>query len=308
MNRSQREIALKVAKTLLPKEEFDRVASLKINDQGYGYDPFGMEKESLIIAYAFVRYIYKNYFCVESAGHEHIPADGRALLVSNHSGVLPIDGMMTVADVFYRLSKPRVVRSIVDNFVGFLPFVNVFFDRVGQVMGARRNFADLLESEEIVLVFPEGTKGLGKPYSRKYKLARFNVGFIELALTHRTPIVPLCVVGAEEQAPMLADLAPIGRLFGFPYFPITPLFPLLGPLGMLPLPVQYYIQYGEPIHLYKDYPPEAVEDPELVRQLADNLQLTVQDMINDLLKKREVVFTVGKRRRENNRRRKRRRA
>lgn len=290
----------------MPKEEYERILSMPIKDEGYGFDPFGLEKESTMIAYLVFRYIYKHWFCVESQGHQHIPTEGRALIASNHSGVIPLDASMIAIDVTYKLAKPRIVRSMVDNFMGFLPFLNVFFYRVGQVVGARRNFEDLLKNDELVSVFPEGTKGLGKPYSRKYRLARFNLGFIELALLHKAPIIPCAVVGAEEQAPMLANLKSVARLLNIPYFPVTPFFPLLGPAGMLPLPAQYYIRYGEPLHFYEEYGPEVVEDPEIVRSLAEKVQMIVQNMINDMLKNRDSIFTIGKKRRAIHRNRKRR--
>jgi 1-acyl-sn-glycerol-3-phosphate acyltransferase len=293
MNDRQRKRALRLAKSLLPPEEFEKILSIEINDVGFGYDPFGMEKEAAVLAYAFARYIYKYWFRVESFGHQNIPLNGRALICPNHSGVIPVDAVMIGVDLIEKLEKARIMRAMVDNFMGFLPFVNTFFYRVGQVVGARRNFRDLLENDEIVTVFPEGSKGTGKHFSRRYNLLKFNVGFIELALTYRTPIIPAAVIGGEEQAPLLYNFKTIARVLGFPYFPVTPLFPLLGPAGFLPLPVKYYIYYGEPIHFYEDYPPEAVNDLETVRMLADKVQLSVQEMVNKGLEARPSVFGFG---------------
>lgn len=293
MNARQRKAALKIAKSLLPPGEYERVLSLQINDIGFGYDPFGMEKEAAAIAYAFARYVYKHWFRVESEGHENIPMKGRALITPNHSGVLPIDAVMIGVDMIHKLEKPRAMRAMVDNFMGFLPFLNTFFYRVGQVVGARRNFRDLLENDELVAVFPEGAKGTGKHFSKRYNLIKFNVGFIELALTYKAPIIPTAVIGGEEQSPMLLNVKPLARMLGFPYFPVTPLFPLLGPLGFIPLPTKYYIYYGEPLHFYKDYPPETTKDPETIRMLADKVQLIVQDMVNKGLEERPSVFGFG---------------
>ena len=290
MNNSQRKKALKVAKALLPPEEFEKFLSVEINDVGFGYDPFGMEKEAAMLAYSLARYVYKYYFRVESFGHENIPEKGRALVTPNHSGVLPIDAVMIGVDMIKSLERPRIMRAMVDNFMGFLPFLNTFFYRVGQVVGARRNFRDLLEADELVTVFPEGAKGTGKRFSQRYNLLKFNVGFIELALTYKAPIIPTAVIGGEEQAPMLYDIKAIARMFDFPYFPVTPTFPWLGPLGALPLPVKYYIYYGEPMHFYEEYPPETVGEPEIIRMLADKVQLKVQDMVNIGLEKRSSVF------------------
>jgi 1-acyl-sn-glycerol-3-phosphate acyltransferase len=290
MNSAQRRAALELAEKLLPPAELERLGALSIHDVGFGYDQFGVEKESAILGYVVARWIYKHWLRVESQGHENIPMDGRALITPNHSGVLPIDGGMIWADLLMKMEPPRLMRSMVDNFMGFLPFVNTMMYRTGQVVGARRNFQDLLKNEEIVTVFPEGAKGTGKPYRQRYQLLRFNVGFVELSLTHRAPIVPTAVIGGEEQSPMLYDIKPLARLLGFPYFPITPFFPWLGPLGIAPMPVKYHIYYGEPIRFYEDYPPETVDDIETTRMLASKVQLIVQDMVNEGLAQRKSVF------------------
>ncbi|NLH50114.1 MAG: acyltransferase family protein [Myxococcales bacterium] len=293
MSAFNREGKLALARKLIPPDEFERVMSFEIKDLGFGYDQFGMEKEASILAYAFARYLHEYWFRVESEGVGNIPLHGPALIVSNHSGTLPIDAAMTAVDIFRCMDQPRPLRAIVDNFAGFLPFVNVFFYRCGQVIGHRRNFQDLLNAGELVGVWPEGTKGLGKPFSQRYNLSRFSVGFMELSLTYRAPIVPTALVGAEEQMPMIANLKPLARLLGFPYFPVTPLFPWLGPLGMVPLPSKYHLYYGEPIRYYEEYGPETVNYPETIRMLADKVQLTIQDMINKGLEERTSVFGLG---------------
>jgi 1-acyl-sn-glycerol-3-phosphate acyltransferase len=293
MNQRQRHKSLEMARKLMPPEEFDRIMSVEINDLGFGFDQFGMEKESMVMAYAMFRYMHKYYFRVESHGHENIPETGPALVISNHSGTLPIDAAMTAVDIAMKMEKPRPLRAMVDNFAGFLPFVNVFFYRAGQVIGHRRNTQDLLRAGEIVGIWPEGTRGLGKPFANRYNLVRFSVGFIELALTHRAPIVPAALIGAEEQMPMLGNLKPLARALGFPYFPVTPLFPWLGPLGLLPLPVKYHLQFGEPLHFYREYGPATIDDPETIATLADKVRLVIQDMINKGLQKRTSVFGMG---------------
>ncbi len=290
MNKSQRKKALAVARKLLPPEEYERIVAIDFNDTGFGYDQFGLEKETAILAMCLVQYIYKYYFRVVNHGIENVPIKGRAIIASNHSGVLPIDAAMIAADLVFTMDRPRVLRSMVDNFMGFLPYINTFFYRVGQVVGARRNFRDLLEADEIVAVFPEGAKALGKRFTQRYQLYRFNVGFIELSLKHKAPIIPTAVIGAEEQSPMLFNIKPLARALGFPYFPVTATFPWLGPFGMIPLPTQYHIYYGEPIRFYEKYPPETVTDPEKVRMLADRAQIIVQDMVNSGLDQRKSVF------------------
>lgn len=293
MNEWQREKALAMARKLMPPEEFSRIMSIDINDIGFGYDQFGMEKETTVLTFAFARYIYKYWFRVDSEGHANIPLKKSGLIAANHSGVIPIDAAMIGIDIAMKLEQPRIMRAVVDNFMGFLPWINVLFYRVGQVVGARRNFKDLLENEELVVVFPEGTRGIGKPFDDRYNLVKFNVGFIELSLLHKTPIIPTAIIGAEEQAPMLGNIKSLARLFNFPYFPITPTFPWLGPLGFVPFPTKYHVYYGDPIEFHKEYGPETVDDPETIRMLADKVQLVIQDMVNRGLEKRTSVFALG---------------
>ena len=290
MNEKQRHIALKFLQKVLPADEYEKIQKLKINDLGFGYDQFGMEKESAALAYFFVRLAYKYWFRVQSEGHENIPRTGRALIVPNHSGVLPLDAAMIGVDLVMKLDTPRNMRAVVDNFMGFTPFLNTLVYRAGQVVGSRRNFEDLLKDEEMIAVFPEGAKGTGKLYSQRYKLLKFNVGFIELSLKHRAPIIPTMSIGGEEQYPMLFNFKPIARLISFPYFPLTPFFPWLGPIGAIPLPVRYHIRYGKPIKFYEEYRPETLKDPETVRMLADKVHEIVQGMVNQGLKERKSIF------------------
>jgi len=291
MTRRGREIALRISKRLLPKEEFERLSTtLQFKDVGFGFDKFGYEPETALLAYAVMQYVYTYWFRTESFGIENIPKEGRAIIVPNHSGVIPIDGAMIAIDVLKKTNPPRIMRSVVEYFAATFPFINTFFYRCGQVIGVRKNFKELLEGEELVCVFPEGAKGPGKPFSQRYKLIKFNVGFLELALENRAPIIPCAVIGSEEQAPMLADLKPIAKAFGFPYFPITVQFPWLGPLGLLPLPVKYYIYYGKPLHLYKDYPSDTVNDPDKIVELVEIVKSEVAGLISKGLKARKSLF------------------
>ena len=244
-----------------------------------GYDRFGLSRPALRQAFPFFYALYRLYFRVQSSGHEHLP-DGPALLVANHGGLLPFDGAMAVLDVLLNTDPPRLPRAIVDRWAGSLPFVNVFFARVGQVVGTHENLARLLSDGEAVLVFPEGVEGIRKPITQRYRLQRFHVGFIEHALRARAPIVPMAIVGSDDQAPILFDLKPLARLLGLPTAPITPTFPWLGPLGLLPYPVRYRILYGEPIRFHERFAARAAEDPSLVRALAGQVRRAVQGLID----------------------------
>lgn len=290
MTERKRLLIRQYAEKLLPKDESEWLKKLKIKDAGFGYDIFGFEPESAFIAYYFFNFFYKYWFRVESTGIENIPATGRAILTPNHSGTLPIDYIMIAIDIIKKMKPPRIARGVVDHFAGALPFINTMIYRCGSVIGSRKNTEYLLKNDDIIIIFPEGTKGIGKPFTQKYKLVRFNVGFVELALKTRSPIVPVAVIGAEEQAPQLFKIKWLGRLFGFPYIPVTPTFPLLGVFGLIPLPVKYHIYYGKPFYFSKKYSPRDAQDPEKVRMLANIVQDAVQELINNGLKRRKGIF------------------
>ncbi len=289
MNRKGRQWARNVTQKLFP-EDYIRLERIRIHDLGFGYDPFGLEMESAMMAFSVLKFIYQYWFRTQSHGVENVPLEGPALIAPNHSGVLPIDGAMIAVDLALKMKTPRVMRAVVDNFAGYIPFVSTFFTRAGQIFGARRNFEELLKQGELVAVFPEGHKGTCKPFRDRYRVRPFNVGFIEMSLLHRAPIIPSAVVGAEEQYPYRVNLKPLARMLGFPYFPITPLLPFLGPLGLLPLPTQYTIYYDEAFHFYRDYPPETVRDLDTIRMLADTVRNRVQELTSKGLHKRKGVF------------------
>ena len=211
---------------------------MALEDEGFGYDRFGFERESLYLAYLAARQLYRRWFRVDSSGHENVPRTGRAILAGNHSGLLPFDGAMLAVDMMEKLNPPRALRSIVDHFAFAFPYVGLFMYRTGQVPGTPRNFRDLLEREQLVLVFPEGSKGIVKPYSERYRLQAWNVGFVEIALETEAPIVPFAVIGAEEQAPVLFASKGVGKRLGLPVFPFTPTFPWFGVAGLVPYPVE----------------------------------------------------------------------
>src|SRR5215470_8611362 len=232
------------------------------------YDRFGFSPDVTRRALPWFHALYKLYFRVESSGHEHLPERGRAVLAANHAGLLPFDGAMSIVDVLLHTDPPRLARAIVDRWAGELPFVNVFYARVGQVIGTRENFADLLDDDQLVLVFPEGIDGIRKTITHRYRVQNFHVGFVEQALRAGAPIVPMAVIGSDDQTPILYDLKPLARAIGLPVAPITPTFPWLGPLGLLPYPVRYKIAYGEPLLFHERFDPDAALDPGLVRALA----------------------------------------
>ncbi len=244
------------------------------------YDRFGFSPEVMKAAFPFFHALYRVWFRVRSEGHENLPVAGPAILAGNHGGLLPFDGAMAILDIALHTDPPRLARAIVDRWAGALPWVNVFYARVGQVIGTRENFADLLDDGQLVLVFPEGMEGVRKPITERYRLQQFRVGFIEQALSARAPIVPVAFLGSDDQAPILYDAKPLARALGLPMLPITPTFPWLGPIGLLPYPVSYRIVYGEPLRYYERFGPEAAGDARLVRYLANQVRRAVQQLVD----------------------------
>lgn len=271
------------------------VERIGINDLGFGYDAFGLNKDVLARALAVLEPIFDNYFRVETFGLENIPAQGRTILAANHTGSLPLDGAMIGLAVALRNDPPRLIRAVYDNFVGAMPFVNLLFSRMGQVLGTRENFEYLLDNDEMVVVFPEGSKGIVKPYlSEAYKCRKWNIGFIELHLKYRAPLIPIAVIGAEEQLPILQENKWIGKPIGVPEVPITLNTLLALATGLpglaLPFPSRYRIYFGEPIEFYKEFSPAAIRSPDLVRELAREVQTRVQRMIIKGLDERPGVY------------------
>lgn len=275
-------LANALASLALSDEEKDRLKALHFRDAGHGYDAFGMHPDFVALGSALTRPLYRQYFRVKSEGHERIPDLGPAVLAANHSGSLPIDGMMIWADVVEKTEPARIVRAIADHFVPALPFLGTLFARGGMIGGSRGNVSAALESGELLLIFPEGVPGIIKPWKDRYQLRPFRVGHAELAIRHRAPIVPIGVVGAEEQLPQLTQSRRLGKLFGIPAVPI--------PATPVPLPVRYYLWYGEPINVQDRYVPEQADDPAVVQAVAEEVQAAVQALVNKGLKHRPGVF------------------
>jgi len=258
----------------------------------YSTDPFGMDREIIEIARPFLTFMYTTWWRVTATGLEHVPAQGRALLVANHSGVLPWDGAMIATAVAneHPAQNERIVRSLHLHWFTTLPVIAPTLAALGQVPGIPENAIRLLEQDELVCVFPEGLKGVGKLFKDRYKLARFGRGgFVQAALRTQAPIIPVAVVGAEEIYPMLANAEGIAKLFGFPYFPLTPFFPWLGLLGVIPLPTRWSITFCPPIAT-NEYEPAAADDPLTVLALSEQVREIIQETINQKLAERTSVF------------------
>ncbi|MFB7528263.1 lysophospholipid acyltransferase family protein [Streptomyces sp. NPDC056178] len=257
----------------------------------YEVDEFGYDKELTDqVLMSALRPLYEKYFRVEVKGIENIPSDGGALIVSNHSGTLPLDGLMLQVAVHDNHPAGRHLRLLAADLVFVLPVVNELARKAGHTLACAEDAERLLRRGEVVGVMPEGFKGIGKPFGERYKLQRFGRGgFVSTALRAGVPIVPCSIVGAEEIYPMIGNSKTLARLLGFPYFPITPTFPWLGPLGAVPLPTKWTIQFGEPIST-SGYPVEAAEDPMLMFNLTDQVREQIQHTLYKLLVQRRSVF------------------
>ncbi|MFE2331620.1 lysophospholipid acyltransferase family protein [Streptomyces coelicoflavus] len=257
----------------------------------YEVDDFGFDAELTDqVLMSLLRPVYEKYFRVEVKGVENIPADGGALIVANHSGTLPLDGLMMQVAVHDHHPADRHLRLLAADLVFVLPVVNELARKLGHTLACAEDAERLLAQGELVGVMPEGFKGIGKPFGERYKLQRFGRGgFVSTALRQGAPIVPCSIVGAEEIYPMIGNSKTLARLLGFPYFPLTPTFPWLGPLGAVPLPTKWTIQFGEPIPT-DGYAPEAAEDPVLMFNLTDQVREQIQHTLYKLLVQRRSVF------------------
>ena len=257
----------------------------------YQVDEFGFDPELTDnVLLPLVRPLYEKWFRVETTGMHHLPAEGGALVVANHSGTLPLDALITAYAVRAEHPADRCLRMLGADLVFKLPVLGALARKSGQTLACNPDAERLLRSGALVGVWPEGFKGVGKPFRDRYKLQRFGRGgFVSAALRTGVPIVPCSIVGAEEIYPKIGDIKALARLFGFPYFPVTPFFPLLGPLGAIPLPSKWYIEFGEPIHT-DAYGEGAADDPMLVFNLTDQVRETIQQTLYRLLTQRRNVF------------------
>jgi 1-acyl-sn-glycerol-3-phosphate acyltransferase len=259
-----------------------RAQALVVRGNEFGFDEFGLSRDHVRGAARVAAWLYRNYFRATAFGIEHIPASGRVLFVANHSGQLPFDGMVIAAACFLEPAQPRLLRSMLEYFVPSVPFASYLFARWGQITGTPENCRRLLAAEEAVLVFPEGARGISKPFSQRYQLADFGRGFVRLALEMQAPIVPVAVIGAEEQAPAV-NIKPLARMFRTPSFPIVPYPPFL---PLLPLPVKYRVYFGEAMTFHGD--PD--DDDDILDEQARTVKHRIQSMIHLGLREREHVF------------------
>lgn len=252
----------------------------------FGYDP---DFTDHVLAPP-LRLLYERWFRVETVGMANLPDAGGALLVANHSGTIAVDAVMTALAVRDHHPARRTLRMLGADMVFETPVLGPISRKAGNTLACNPDAERLLGAGELVSVFPEGFKGVGKPYSQRYKLQRFGRGgFVTAALRTGVPIIPVSIVGAEEIYPLLGDIKPLARALGLPYFPVTPTFPWLGPLGAIPLPSKWLIEFGEPIPT-DVYAEGAADDPMVVFNLTDRVRETIQQSLYRLLLRRGHPF------------------
>ncbi len=273
MRRVQREFEQKLRK--IPN---------RINE--FGYDGYGMSPEWLRRLALPGLILYRHYFRVDTFDIERLPT-GRMLLIANHAGQLPFDGVMLTVALILEAEPPRVARSMGEYLIPSIPWVSVAAARGGLLVGTPENCVHMLENGECVTVFPEGARGMSKPFSERYQLRRFGLGFMRLALETGAPVVPVGIVGSEEQQPGLANLESLGRTLGMPAFPITLTFPWLGPLGLLPLPVKYRIYFGTPMTFSGD----ASEEDAVIEEKVEEVKRAIAALLERGRRERKGIFT-----------------
>jgi len=269
----------------LAKELGERIDRIPADLNSYGYDPWGYNPEVLKRFLLPAAYLYRYWFRCKVRGIENVPA-GRAMVIGNHAGQIALDGLMVSAALVLEGEPPRLVRGMGEYWLGTLPFLSILLDRTGSSVGTPQTCADMLRHGECVMAFPEGIRGMNKLYADAYQLQEFGLGFMRLALETDTPIIPVAVVGSEEQAPSIANLEGLGRMLGMPAFPITLTWPWLGPLGMIPLPVRYHIEFGAPMRFQGD----ADDEDEVIEEKVEEVKATIQGMLRRGLAERRSIF------------------
>jgi 1-acyl-sn-glycerol-3-phosphate acyltransferase len=269
----------------LQRELEERLREIPNELNEYGFDPYGMDPDWIRRGALPSLLLYRYYFRAESHDIDRMPA-GRVLVIANHAGQLPFDGLILNMALLLEADPPRIVRAMGEYWIPSIPLFNIAATRAGAMVGTPENCVHMLRHEECVAAFPEGVRGMNKLFKDRYVLQRFGTGFMRLALETHTPIVPVGIVGSEEQNPGLANLEGLGRALGMPAFPITWAFPWLGPLGMLPLPVKYHLYFGEPMTFEGD----ASDEDGVIEEKVGAVKSGIEALLQRGLRERGGVF------------------
>jgi 1-acyl-sn-glycerol-3-phosphate acyltransferase len=269
----------------LQREIADRVRKIPTPLNDYGFDPYGLHPKTAVKQMIPSTLLYRYYFRVRTRGIERVPR-GRVMLVANHAGQLPFDGAMLGVALLLEAEPPRLMRAMGEYWIPRLPFMSVWAARSGALVGTPANCRALLEADDCVAVFPEGVRGLNKVHADRYELQRFGTGFMRLALDTGSPIVPVGIVGSEEQQPAFANWERLGRLLGMPAFPVTPTFPWLGPLGLWPLPVRYHLHFGAPLR----FEGSGSDEDAVIDEHVATVREAIEQLLREGLEQREGIF------------------
>jgi len=242
----------------------------------FGYDAWGYNENTARLSLGIVKWLYEKYFRVEATGLENVPAHGRLLVIANHSGQLPMDGLLVGYALATNPHGPRAPRAMIERFFPTVPYLGNLLNSMGAVIGDPLNCSKMLEQDEAIIVFPEGVRGSGKLYKHRYQLQRFGNGFVHLAMAHKTPVVPVGVVGCEETMPSIANIAPLARLLGIPYAPVA--LPV-------PLPARVYLNFGGPLHFNGP-----TTDEEGVTAHVEQVKDRIRDLIDVGLRQRTKIY------------------
>ena len=268
------------------EDEIDsRLHRIPTHLNAYGYDAFGFNPDAARRGLVITALLYRYWFRVETHGIDRLP-QGRMLLIANHAGQIAIDAGMIGTAMVLEAEPPRIIRGMGEYWLPTVPWLNIAMVRTGSVVGTRKNCVDLLETDECVIAFPEGVRGINKLIWERYQLQEFGYGFMRLALETHSPIVPIAVVGSEEQAPAIANLRGLGQLLGMPAFPVTLTWPWLGPLGLIPLPVKYHIHFGEPMRFQGN----PNDEDEVIAEKVEQVKERIAAMLADGLAARRSLF------------------
>tara|TARA_R110000787_G_scaffold58117_36_gene132543 strand:- start:49 stop:903 length:855 start_codon:yes stop_codon:yes gene_type:complete len=263
----------RLAKRLVTPDVEEMVDKVPKQVGSFGYDAWGYDESRVKLGAGLTKALYERYFHVSAHGLENIPPKGRVLIIGNHSGQLPMDGMLVGYAMLSNTVAPRAPRAMMERFLPGVPFLGNFLNSIGAVVGDPINCARMLEAEEAIIVFPEGVRGSGKPYRKRYQLQRFGTGFLHLAMTHQAPIIPVGIVGCEETMPSLGNIKPLARLLGIPYVPLVP--------SLLPLPARVSLHFGKPIRF--DAQPCSERE---ISSRVDHVKDAIADLIDEGLSQR----------------------
>ncbi|KEF32249.1 MAG: acyltransferase family protein [Gammaproteobacteria bacterium] len=261
---------------LVPAELDQHINRIRKPIGTLGYDPWGFNADAVKYGFSLTKQIYEKYFRVSAHGVEKIPADGPVLIIANHSGQLPIDGLLIGYALASRKKDPRIPRAMIERFFPTVPWLGNLLNEVGAVLGDPVNCAKMLANDEAVIVFPEGVRGSGKLYHDRYELKRFGNGFMHLAMKYNAPIVPVGVVGCEETIPAIANIKPLAKALGIPYAPVA--LPVV-------FPAKVHLNFGDPMHF------DDLEIPEeQVTERVEMVKAEINRLIDKGLSERKRLF------------------